>query len=613
LFAKTYSGIFRFIITIVIILIIVVTNTDSWFYSKPKTFTDNLFTINEVRQIFSNADKYVLAEDSVFWVEDVSGNVIGKLLCSSPFSDTIIAYSGKTPLLIGLDLTNVIKGLVLLPNDETPSYIEQLESSNFFEQWTRLTCKEAITKIPDIVSGATYSSYGISNTFRHRLQIYEKSEQKTLSYNAINLWEILLVLFVVIIALLSYFYTNKLRKYRFFLLVLSIIILGFTFSAMLSIDSIYNIIVKGASGYLQMLLLLILLLSIVLPLLFKRSFYCHYLCPYGACQELAGKLNKKKLNKSKDVKEFLGNLRPKILIAIVFMLILGIDIDLSATEPFTAFSFQWFGLSSIILFVVFLILSIFSDRVWCNYVCPTGQFIDIFRKIRNCRNFNKIKEDDKMKINEVVTLLLAIAILILVYQRNSNTVASKDEYVATTSLADKADAKDALTVIHNRKSVRNYTNQEVTKEQLEILLRAGMAAPTGRNKQPWAFVAINDKVIMDSLAIKLPYAKMLANAKAAIVVCGDMNKTMEGEGQILWVQDCSAATQNILLAAEAIGLGAVWTAAYPYKERNKAVVDALQLPTHIVPLCVIPIGYPTGEDKPKDKWKPENIYWQKWK
>ncbi|MFV0553871.1 MAG: flavin reductase [Mangrovibacterium sp.] len=164
-------------------------------------------------------------------------------------------------------------------------------------------------------------------------------------------------------------------------------------------------------------------------------------------------------------------------------------------------------------------------------------------------------------------------------------------------------------IIHERKSVRNFTDRQVSKEQLETLARAGMAAPTAVNKQPWAFVAINERAMLDKLCTALPRAKMLEAATAAMVVCGDMNKALEGKGQEYWIQDCSAATQNILLAAESLGLGAVWTGVYPMEDRVQAVKDILNMPEHLTPLCVIPIGYPTGVDQPKDKWKPENLIW----
>lgn len=169
---------------------------------------------------------------------------------------------------------------------------------------------------------------------------------------------------------------------------------------------------------------------------------------------------------------------------------------------------------------------------------------------------------------------------------------------------------ETLKVIHNRKSVRHYTDQAVTTEQIELLLQAGMAAPTAVNRQPWVFYVVTRRETLDSLADQLPYANMLTQAQAAIVVCGDMEKAGNMKDKGYWVQDCAAATQNILLAAESIGLGAVWTAVFPYDDRSASVINTLKLPVHHVPLNVIPIGYPTGEDLPKDKWKPENVIWQ---
>ncbi len=171
-------------------------------------------------------------------------------------------------------------------------------------------------------------------------------------------------------------------------------------------------------------------------------------------------------------------------------------------------------------------------------------------------------------------------------------------------------ANETLEVIHNRKSVRHFTDQPVSKEQIEILLRAGMAAPTAVNRQPWAFYVVTQRETLDALGEQLPYAKMLHQAQAAIVVCGDMEKAGNLKEKGYWVQDCAAATENILLAAESMGLGAVWTASYPYDDRTEVVIRELELPKKHVPLNVIPIGYPTGEDMPKDKWKPENIIWQ---
>lgn len=176
----------------------------------------------------------------------------------------------------------------------------------------------------------------------------------------------------------------------------------------------------------------------------------------------------------------------------------------------------------------------------------------------------------------------------------------------------KTSHNEAFANIMTRKSVRTYANKPIEKEKVDTLLRAAMAAPTAVNKQPWAFVVIDDAAILDTLATHLPYAKMTGEAPLAIVVCGDLTKTIRGNDDPYWALDCSAATENLLLAAESMGLGAVWTGVYPEEERMEVVSQILGLPEYILPFNVIPIGYPAYQEKPKDKFKAENIHYNKW-
>lgn len=208
---------------------------------------------------------------------------------------------------------------------------------------------------------------------------------------------------------------------------------------------------------------------------------------------------------------------------------------------------------------------------------------------------------------KIVSLLLAFALLAslvrLVYvsqaQADATAASGRSEVVFQNIL--------------NRKSVRAYTDRAVSREQLDTLLRAAMAAPTGRDMRPWKFVVIDDKEALAALSEQLPYAKMLPEAAAAIVVCGDLSVTDDkGQPSTNWTFDCSAATENLLLAAEAMGLGAVWTGVYPYEERQTAVSQALQLPEHIIPLNLIPIGYPKGDPQPKDKYNADNVHFNGW-
>ncbi len=156
--------------------------------------------------------------------------------------------------------------------------------------------------------------------------------------------------------------------------------------------------------------------------------------------------------------------------------------------------------------------------------------------------------------------------------------------------------------ILTRRSVRSYTDQDVEPEKIEAILEAGMAAPSGKNGQPWDFVVLTRREILDEMAERLPYAKMLREARVAIAVCADRTKSP------YWYVDCSAAAENILLAAHALGLGAVWTATYPYRDRMDVVKELCGLPGSYDSLCVIPVGYPAREARPKDNFDAGKIH-----
>ncbi|MBR4801271.1 MAG: nitroreductase family protein [Bacteroidales bacterium] len=184
------------------------------------------------------------------------------------------------------------------------------------------------------------------------------------------------------------------------------------------------------------------------------------------------------------------------------------------------------------------------------------------------------------------------------------------------------DSNPALDVIMNRTSIRKFTGEPVSKENLETILKAGMAAPTAMNVQPWRFVVVTDKDKIAKVFGAGPRSGMFTQAGAVIVVCGQTTVKRRPFGQpdgpetempnMFWYEDCSAAAQNILLAAKALGLGAVWTAGYPAEERVKPIAEALGIPSGVVPLCIIPIGVPAENPNPKDKWKPENVHWEQW-
>lgn len=167
---------------------------------------------------------------------------------------------------------------------------------------------------------------------------------------------------------------------------------------------------------------------------------------------------------------------------------------------------------------------------------------------------------------------------------------------------------EAYKNIMTRTSIRTFTDQPVSEDLKSALLHAGMAAPSGVNMQPWEFVLIDDREILNELADALPYAKMTAKAPLAIALCGNSDRFLDDEDSTLWVQDLSAAAENVLLAAHALGLGAVWTCLYPHADRMAAATRILRLPERIIPFCLIPVGYPAKLHNPIDKWHDERTH-----
>lgn len=167
--------------------------------------------------------------------------------------------------------------------------------------------------------------------------------------------------------------------------------------------------------------------------------------------------------------------------------------------------------------------------------------------------------------------------------------------------------KEIYDMIMSRTSVRSFLDQPIEPKKVDMLLHAGMAAPSACNKQPWHFAVIDDRKLLDQIPHFSPYASMVKEAPLAIVVCGDLSKTLNGIEQEFWIQDCAAATENILLMAHALNLGAVWTALYPLEDRYNRMQNLLGLPSNLIPLNTIVIGHPKNLPAPKDKWNEANI------
>jgi nitroreductase len=168
-------------------------------------------------------------------------------------------------------------------------------------------------------------------------------------------------------------------------------------------------------------------------------------------------------------------------------------------------------------------------------------------------------------------------------------------------------AKELIKTIFARRSIRKYTAKPVSKKYIKMMLEAAMAAPSSSNRKPWHFIVVTDRRTLDKLAKVHPYGKMLSEAPLCIAVCGD--KTISPR---YWVQDCSAATENLLLSATALRIGAVWLGVHPRKERGNPIRKVLNIPENIVPLNLISIGHPAEDKEPRTQYDELRVHRGQW-
>ncbi len=166
-----------------------------------------------------------------------------------------------------------------------------------------------------------------------------------------------------------------------------------------------------------------------------------------------------------------------------------------------------------------------------------------------------------------------------------------------------------MQTIFTRRSIRRFTGQAVDAEKVRCLLQAAMQAPSAGDQKPWEFVVMTQRRLLEAIPQFHPSAKMVLEAPLAILVCGDLKREIH---QGYWVQDCSAAVQNLLLAAHEMGLGAVWVGVYPRGERVEGMRKLLGLPEHVMPFALVPVGHPAEEKPPLERFDASRVHTDKW-
>ncbi len=370
-------------LTIILGLIIIIA-LQGRIYSavENNTVSESSFAIlnDDIYNFFPQAASLNIVDSTWVEVYDKEHEKIGYVVYSAPYSNDIYGFGGNTPLIIALNEKQKIIGTKLLVNHETSSYIEYVSSKGLFDSWNGLTIEDAMEKQVDAISGATRTSESVVKSFNKRMSILNNTTY-CYHYGVGPIVKRICALLVIIIALFCFFNPKAAKPYRLYFLGLSVIVLGVWQGVFLSTAKIHASLVNSIPFFAQCTFFIILILSICLPLFTNKQFYCMWLCPFGALQELIGKSNKRKITISRVTLKVLLSMRKFILLFIIFLLVIGMMPDLSNIEPFSVFTFRSASNFVLILAGLFLLLSAFISRPWCRFFCPTGQLLDMFKAI----------------------------------------------------------------------------------------------------------------------------------------------------------------------------------------------------------------------------------------
>ena len=337
-------------------------------------------TLGDARHIFPDAVS-VETVDGSSWknVYGKGGRLEGKITSTSPHSDAIVGYAGPTPLLIGIGSDEKIIGVYPLENEETPSFRENIISSGFFGVFNGVRWKEAGNLTVDAITGATMTSDAMVRSLKHRLLL--AASQKPVSEANPDGRNILTIALVLIALWACLFSPAKHEAIRLAVLAASVVYLGFFRGQLLSMQVISAWIKHGVVTASGAVLFGIAAVTIIVSLTKGRAFYCHYICPFGALQEFAGRISPWKISISTRVDRALRKIRYALLFVIAGLLVTGLAGDLTDFEPFTVFAFTSASVTVLILAGVSLFMSLFLCRPWCGFLCPTGALFEIFRII----------------------------------------------------------------------------------------------------------------------------------------------------------------------------------------------------------------------------------------
>lgn len=305
----------------------------------------------------------------------------GVILNSAAFTKEVYGFGGLIPLFISIDKSGVIKNILVSQNDETPSFLERVIEADIPGRWIGKHVEQTKRMEVDAISGATYTSNAIIQSVEQTLHAY-MGDAQTLSIISVMGWyKLTAVLLVIVSGLFIAFFKTGNRKFRIVQLILNILVLGFWCGQFISLSLLTNWLGNGVSVVTFLPMVIIVALAFILPLFGKKSYYCVWVCPFGAAQELMGKCGNWKLFRKTPL--WLQYSREVILMLLLFMLWLGIGFELLDYEPFSAFMISVASPVVMGIAALFLLLSVFINRPWCRFACPTGQLLFWSQKIKS--------------------------------------------------------------------------------------------------------------------------------------------------------------------------------------------------------------------------------------
>jgi hypothetical protein len=377
---QIHATIYHYYILLVLLAAIAISGGRDFLFHKDAVVVN--VGLADIQEVYPVASHFTPNRYGVYEVFGANGHKTGTVFLSSNYTRQF-GYAGIVPLLIGVDENLIISKIVVLPNNETGDYVEAIYSNKFIGRWQGVSLEDALQLQVDVVSGATHTSKAVIAGVRYTASHVLNADASVVAET--NLWSTIKDILLLVMLLLSLMmaYKKGRAKYRSVYLMLVLLIMGLILNNVLSTRLLNGWLLEGFMWRANWQSMLVFILAVTLSLIGKRKFYCNYLCPMGALQELTNKISPYKKRKLPTV--FMGiSLREIYLTLIAGALLTGFTPELAYLEPFMFFSFHIIGIGLILFGVAVIVLSLFYSQPWCA-VCPTGCLMDTlpYNKIKN--------------------------------------------------------------------------------------------------------------------------------------------------------------------------------------------------------------------------------------